>query len=415
MLKGKGKGLGFKGHGSKGKGKGFHHHGNPLSPVLGLAMGAAAGSVLAQAVVATSGGRRRRPPLRRPVAVPVPVYLPGAAPVAQQPTYAPQLGYPVHQAPMQQAQPTYAPQMGYPVHQAPIQQPIGSPMGQPSVQQALAAQHAVPAELPLAIGALHIPAGAIQQGDGVTYFGVDVAPLGELRQWRVMRRYNNFFDLEKTLNSLVSGVTFPGSPFPGKQWGKLSGAALEARRRGLESWLRSVVAHPASGGIWAAVLRSFLQNGSVERQASSPSAPPDPLQAGRLQGQELQLQMPAGVVAGQFITVTVPDGRQLPFVVPDGVQSPGSVIRVWFDPLSGSLSAMGDADLAEGPSSLVDGGGTGEVVQITVPAGVSGGQVLAVTVPDGRQVTFTLPPHAAPGCALELWYDSQTGTLTPLD
>merc|ERR1719414_1070616 len=50
-----------------------------------------------------------------------------------------------------------------------------------------------------------------------------------------------------------------------------------------------------------------------------------------------------------------------------------------------------------------------------VPPGVVAGQVLGVTVPDGRQLTFMLPPRALPGMDLELWYDQQAGTLVALD
>merc|ERR1719210_1956386 len=107
--------------------------------------------------------------------------------------------------------------MIYPVApQAPVQQPSFVPQ-----------QAAGPAEPPLTVSSVEIPADAIQECDGVTYFGVDVSSLQEPKQWRVMRRYNDFFILEKTLNTLTPGVTFPGAPFPGKRLGKCAGKALE--------------------------------------------------------------------------------------------------------------------------------------------------------------------------------------------
>ena len=49
-----------------------------------------------------------------------------------------------------------------------------------------------------------------------------------------------------------------------------------------------------------------------------------------------------------------------------------------------------------------------------VPAGVSSGQALSVTVPEGPQVTFTVPPGVQAGSQLELWYDPTTGSVSPL-
>eukprot|EP00435_Cladocopium_sp_Y103_P052180 s1049_g16.t1 len=39
----------------------------------------------------------------------------------------------------------------------------------------------------------------------------------------------------------------------------------------------------------------------------------------------------------------------------------------------------------------------GQVLQIAIPAGVSSGQTLSVTVPDGQQLNFTVPPGVAGG------------------
>ena len=56
----------------------------------------------------------------------------------------------------------------------------------------------------------------------------------------------------------------------------------------------------------------------------------------------------------------------------------------------------------------------GEVLQIVVPFGVTSGQNLSVTVPDGRQLAFTVPAGVQAGSELQLWFDPDLGTLSPL-
>merc|ERR1712242_425905 len=105
------------------------------------------------------------------------------------------------------------------------------------------------------------------------------------------------------------------------------------------------------------------------------------------------------------------------FVLPPGAPPPaGCMLRLWFDPAAGRPSMM---DAEGSHEDTADSAGckeaSGELMQITVPPGVVAGQALAVTVPDGRQLTFILPPRALPGMGLELWYDQRAGTLVALD
>ena len=53
-------------------------------------------------------------------------------------------------------------------------------------------------------------------------------------------------------------------------------------------------------------------------------------------------------------------------------------------------------------------------MQIQVPPGVVTGQAVAVTVPDGRQVNFLLPPSVVGGQQLNLWFDPVACSLNPL-
>jgi len=57
--------------------------------------------------------------------------------------------------------------------------------------------------------------------------------------------------------------------------------------------------------------------------------------------------------------------------------------------------------------------GSGDLMVIDVPAGVLPGQVIAIAVPDGRQIEVTVPAGKRGGDQLELLFDLAAGTLTP--
>merc|ERR1719330_1758489 len=76
-----------------------------------------------------------------------------------------------------------------------------------------------------------------------------------------MRRYSDFRDLKKVMHWLTPGCAVRGVRFPRKHFTGCRGRKLEARRRALEAWLRSALAHPASGGRWSGLLKSFLLRG----------------------------------------------------------------------------------------------------------------------------------------------------------
>ncbi|CAK9112230.1 unnamed protein product [Durusdinium trenchii] len=72
-------------------------------------------------------------------------------------------------------------------------------------------------------------------------------------------------------------------------------------------------------------------------------------------------------------------------------------------------------DTAPAPPSASAPEPEGQVLEITIPAGVTSGQSLSVTVPDGRQLTFCVPPEAAASASLQLWFDPVAGTVSPMD
>jgi len=59
-------------------------------------------------------------------------------------------------------------------------------------------------------------------------------------------------------------------------------------------------------------------------------------------------------------------------------------------------------------------GGEATAMEVEVPAGVSAGQLLGVTVPGGHQLVVTVPEGTSAGQTILLWYDPTAQSLQPL-
>eukprot|EP00930_Biecheleria_cincta_P072833 TRINITY_DN60178_c0_g1_i1.p1 TRINITY_DN60178_c0_g1~~TRINITY_DN60178_c0_g1_i1.p1 ORF type:complete len:308 (+),score=31.45 TRINITY_DN60178_c0_g1_i1:221-1144(+) len=305
-------GWGGKGKGPKGPAPIFphaHHHHWPGARAFAVAAeGAVVGGVITAAVVASRVSRPRRPSPRSPcvvVANPQPVYVSGAG-------------------------------VAYPLK--------GKGKGK-SQSHALAVPHQ-----PLNISFVRLPADAVQTRGSVTFFAIDMTMYsGEI--WRIFRRYNEFHDL----NERLAKPSHPGAPFPGKTFMACTGRKLDERRQWLELWLQRTIERPESNGpAWLASLKQFLESG---RQAVG--APPPPA-------------VNTGVAEATRST-------------PPALSSPDS------DPQDES-----------------------GVLEIVVPDGISAGQLLGVTVPNGKQLTLVLPEGYSAGARIEILYEPQTDTLTLL-
>jgi hypothetical protein len=53
-----------------------------------------------------------------------------------------------------------------------------------------------------------------------------------------------------------------------------------------------------------------------------------------------------------------------------------------------------------------------ELLQVTVPSDAQHGQLLAICVPDGKELKITVPWGTSPGATLQLWWDSVASTLS---
>jgi len=187
---------------------------------------------------------------------------------------------------------------------------------------------------PLGISAVGLPANGLAKHEGVQFFAIDVLP-EKGASYRVEKRYNDFDTLKDTLHR-ISPRSRIDSDFPPKHLFSCEGPKLEDRRHGLERWLNRVLNDPNSRGLWCLKLRQFLQVDGIHTLPSTSipeaSAPVEP-------GQVLQIMVPAGVSSGQGLSVTVPEGHQVTFTIPPGVQ-PGSQLELWYDPAAGTLSPL---------------------------------------------------------------------------
>eukprot|EP00435_Cladocopium_sp_Y103_P057138 s822_g19.t1 len=182
---------------------------------------------------------------------------------------------------------------------------------------------------PLGVCGVRLPAAFLEERASVRFFAIDVMS-EEGRAWRVMRRFNDFWQLKEQLGP--SARKLPGAPFPRKLLFACSGDKLEQRREQLELWLGSVVQQPRAD--WIGVLRVFLQTG--RQMIDFPTPPAEDRQAlEAVQDWRVEIEVPSHVSAGQLLAVSLPDGRSLNFTVPKGVC--GSKIELKYNPSQKTL------------------------------------------------------------------------------
>jgi len=188
---------------------------------------------------------------------------------------------------------------------------------------------------PLGVSGVEMPAAAIEQRGGVSFFSIDVTPTKGMNSWRVMRRYNDFHDLHSKLGSVANN--FPDAPFPHKTGlCKCSGARLEERRQSLLQWLRRCLQQPQSEGQWKQLLHAFLEAG---RESLATTLLAAPIVTETKQAQLLSVEIPNGLSGGQPFAVAVPGGRQITMAVPPGALA-GQILQVQFDPSSDKLTVV---------------------------------------------------------------------------
>lgn len=259
-----------------------------------------------------------------------------AATMASRPRYASQ-PLPRAQVVVFNGQPMYQAMPGY--ARGTVQTPVHCQHTCPSPTMVI--NQAAP-ELPLNVRYTRLVPEATEHRNAVVFFCVEVVPQTG-SPWRVMRRFRSFHELYCELGPQAK--RFPGAPFPRRRVFALTGGKLEARRRGLELWLQRALEAPMCAGPWLRPLRQFLEGGrqsassvnpNVSQAMTGPIPPPATPVAVEV---VLQIQVPAGVSAGQLLGVAVPGGRQLNIAVPAGAYA-GQTLDLFYDPVAGTLAPL---------------------------------------------------------------------------
>lgn len=208
-----------------------------------------------------------------------------------------------------------------------------------------------------------VPSEGVEMRGDTHYFAIDVIPEESGNPWRVMRRYNEFHELY----SKIGQQAYPDAPFPKKHLFGLT-LNMEDRRRGLEVWLQRTIQHPKSRSAWARPLANFLTAGKVESvapaasmarmatsaavaapaaaplepapvAASAPPAEPAPEEG---DGSEVvSIEIPPGVASGATLGITMSDGKQVNFTLPEGKNS-GDYLELWYDASAGTLTPFSE-------------------------------------------------------------------------
>lgn len=298
----------------------------------------------------------------------------------------------------------------------------------------------VPAALPQPAVIVNSPAGgavsvrlpqdAMQwrggfEGSGTLYFSIDVHPQDGGAPWRVQKRYNEFFELNARLHRVgplhrgayaltrVDTLT-ESNAFPRKHMSACTGAKLAQRRLKLEQWLQRVLStnYPA----WTRPLQDFLETFRYQ----------PPIQAAPIQAAPQIAYAPA-------VATTVSIAPPAPAVaLPVSVATPAPVytaaplanyhahVQNTQPAATGLPNYAGAASLhnptaSRGSQVASPKASAGEIMEVEVPAGVQVGQVIGITVPDGRQATLKVPEGSTPGKTLRLFFDPVTGTISTLE
>ena len=178
----------------------------------------------------------------------------------------------------------------------------------------------------------------------------------------------------------------------------------------LSRWLTRVLNDPHSRGLWCLELRQFLEVGGVHTLPGTlPSAqPPIPAASAPVEPEGDSLDVGNLVTTHRYYINELVICWNSRKECSAGTETMKNIGFCRQD--HGSLQCVEIRNKPHVYSIYT----AGQVLQIAIPAGVSSGQTLSVTVPDGQQLNFTVPPGVSGGSELQLWYDPVAGTVSPL-
>eukprot|EP00427_Karlodinium_veneficum_P055625 CAMPEP_0169412776 /NCGR_PEP_ID=MMETSP1017-20121227/61001_1 /TAXON_ID=342587 /ORGANISM="Karlodinium micrum, Strain CCMP2283" /LENGTH=311 /DNA_ID=CAMNT_0009520143 /DNA_START=125 /DNA_END=1060 /DNA_ORIENTATION=- len=249
--------------------------------------------------------------------------------------------------------------------------PFGSPA--PFVQE------------PLGVASIQILVGAMQKHGGIQFFAIDVFPSNGGAPWRVLRRYNQFHALSQKLNEHRHIFT----PFPRKHLTGCNGGIISQEAFDRVQWGK--IEAPSA---WSRILAFFLIQ-------ASPSVPAWTLHLKNffdVPVHRVSIEAPSTSRSGTASRV-VANCTSL-------TQSQAPVAPPLPPPTQEQFQSTQNS--AQGAENL-----EGMMLEITVPSGVSPGQVLSVSVPSNEHVLLEIPPGAVAGQVLQVWYDPVQGSLQP--
>lgn len=150
----------------------------------------------------------------------------------------------------------------------------------------------------------------------------------------------------------------------------------------------------ASTNSWSCeVAPTEKSSNEVAKTSTSPSETVKPLTA--------SVVIPPDAKPGTSLQCTVPDGRTLDVVVPEGVP-PGYILKLEQDPHTKAWSCEAEPPPAEATPTKPQITETPLSTTVVVPYGAEPGSSLPCLTPDGAELSLVLPPGVPPGSTLRL-------------
>ena len=145
--------------------------------------------------------------------------------------------------------------------------------------------------------------------------------------------------------------------------------------------------------------------------AAVPLAPPPPAAPAAPPGTAVAYaQVPAGVMSGQQISVTTPDGQAMVIAIPAGI-SAGQTFQYGYVPQLQPATTPPPMPMAVPAPAAPPVAPAVAYAQVQVPAGVMSGQQMSVTTPDGQSMVIAVPASVSAGQIVQYGYMPLSGAV----
>eukprot|EP00746_Dinoflagellata_sp_MGD_P003348 gnl/MRDRNA2_/MRDRNA2_106510_c0_seq1.p1 gnl/MRDRNA2_/MRDRNA2_106510_c0~~gnl/MRDRNA2_/MRDRNA2_106510_c0_seq1.p1 ORF type:complete len:396 (-),score=53.54 gnl/MRDRNA2_/MRDRNA2_106510_c0_seq1:75-1262(-) len=279
-----------------------------------------------------------------------------------------------------------------------------------------------------------IQLGMIEERKEATFFKITTRMCNG-QSFETSRRYNDFVALSKGLGKCAD-IEMNRAQLPRKHLFICTGRKLLVRKQKLLLWLhralhsfvkfcqecsayKTFLTPKSSFGmskhlncvVAQLLFNEFLEITDEDRSQQFCRSPYPPVAEEVAScGQELQIQVPLDVQAGQVMTFSVADGKKISARIPHGVVG-GSLWHLWYNSDMETLTSLPSRKYI--PELYLEGQ-QGSLLEITVPLGCKAGEPIVVVIPGGRRMTLTLPRDFVAGSALQMWFEPIEKSLTML-